>query len=140
MRAERDYYRNTKADENIFSNVIVSNVFIAFFLAALSSYSIPLRGVPHDVQVYYKLANEYHIISWILILNLQHYFNISAWSFSRKFAVGVLYGAILILLITSFYTAPVESLFWTWIISVLYVGVLMADFPVLWRKEIAMEP
>ena len=139
MREERNHFRNRTSNENIFSNVIVSNVFIAFFLAALSSYSIPLRGIPHDVQVYFKLANKYHIISWILLLNLQHYFTISAWSFSKKFVAGVSYGAILILLINCFYTAPVGSLFWTWIISALYLWVLMADFPILWRKEIAME-
>ncbi|MCL2146665.1 MAG: hypothetical protein FWH52_02545 [Synergistaceae bacterium] len=139
MKGERDHHRNIKANDNIFSNVIVSNVFIAFFLAALSSYSIPLRGIPNDVQVYFKLANNYHVISWILFLNLQHYFTISAWSFSRKLIAGALYGSILIFLIDCFYSATVGALFWTWAISVLYVWVLMADFPILWRKEIAME-
>jgi hypothetical protein len=119
----KHFSRNRKTQESIFSNVILSNVLLAFILAIMSCNSSSYE--------YGELAISYYIVSWVFFIFIRHYSTPSAWLLSMKFAAGILYGIILVFLITCFYTIPGRVILQTGVFAALSVWVLMIEFPII---------
>ena len=134
----KHFSKDRKKHESLFSNLIGSNIFLAFALALYSTVAAPIHVISLGDQNYSDLATDYHIVSWIIFIFARRYITPTVWPFFVKFIAGVLYGAILVALIVLNYSAPVSSLFWTGWVAAMSVWVLMADFPIIWRR--GMEP
>jgi len=124
-----------KSQEGIFSNLIPENLFLASAFAAWSCVSSPIRGyTPPGIRSYLELATLYHIVLWTFFVCFRRYFSPSGWPFHIKFVAGTLYGLILAILVALFCKKLGAYLIWTWVTAAISAWILMADYPIPWRR------
>ncbi|MCL1940430.1 MAG: J domain-containing protein [Synergistaceae bacterium] len=112
----------------------IENFILALGCAYLSCDPIGFNRftrIAASLQPYSKLVILFYIVSWIFLILLRYYFAHflpSALAFLMRFVAGVLYGLMLVFLITCFYTVPEGSLFLVGSLAAVSAWALMLDF------------
>ena len=112
---------------SIFINSLKEMSIGIFFrgIMALASASVSCAELNDSMQSSGKLAAFFYITSWIFFVFFRYYFFPSEWSFFTRAVAGILYGAILVILITCFYTVPRETLILAGIYAASSVWILL---------------
>lgn len=120
---------------SIFSNsleeISVEDDFIVKGFMALASLSMSCRSiVPKyaSMQPYSTLIIFYYIISWLFFIFSRYYFTFSAWTAFMQIEGGILYGAILIFLISCFYTVQKFNLILSGFWAAVSIWALLTDW------------
>ena len=94
------------------------------FLLAIMSFTGPYGRV----CPYGDLLRWFYTVSWFFYIVFRYYIDISEWELSTQIIVVIFYGAILIFLITCFYTVPREYVIVTGLLAMAASVILIFDF------------
>ena len=92
-----------------------------------SGYEIGTKNMLKPPEPYAPMAWTYYLVSWPVFVLFRYYFLPSHWFLWMKFAASILYGGILGVLISLFYSVSLEQTMIVVICAVISVMVLIGD-------------